>query len=753
MKNTLAKIVRNNKQLASKASSYSVSSQRGAFLTASSTVECTTNAQSLKLLRTPSSYSYKQFSTSVPKNFETTSHLTAPSQESSGEQKEHYFNKILIANRGEIACRIIKTCRKLGIKTVAVYSDADANNKHVRMADESVYIGGSSPADSYLRADRIIAAMKKTGAEAVHPGFGFLSENASFAKAIEESGLVFIGPPSSAISAMGDKIESKIIAEKAKVNIIPGYQGEVHSADEAVAIAEKIGYPAMIKASAGGGGKGMRIAYTPEELREGFRLSQEEAIRNFGSDKMLIERFVENPRHIEIQIICDQHGNYLYLPERECSIQRRNQKVIEEAPSSVIDEQTRKAMGEQAVALAKEVGYYSAGTVEMLIDQNKNFYFLEMNTRLQVEHPITEFITGIDLVEQMIRVAAKKPLLLKQKDIKITGHATECRVYAEDPMHNFAPSVGTLHTYIEPKDDEGRTRVDSGILEGSEISVFYDPMISKLITYGKDRIDSINRMVEALDIYVIQGVRHNISLLRDILVTEDYRKGNITTKFIPKHYPEGFKGIKLTSDQKGSLIASVGLMEYISSRRDFQVTGQLPRAQAPKTTELVVNIDKESYPVAITQEKGKYIVELKNQLYVAKTNWVYGTPIFRAVLNDTNSVIVQVGERKGTSQKVSFMGTEFKFEVRTPKEQELHKHMPVIIPPDLSKMLIAPMPGAIVSVSVKPGQKVVANQELVVMEAMKMQNVLRAAGEGVVKSVNVKPGDIVGNEAILVEFE
>ncbi|EFC48611.1 predicted protein [Naegleria gruberi] len=695
----------------------------------------------------------QQFSTFInPSVFKTTNYVRAP--ETNDQPKEHYFNKILIANRGEIAVRIIKTCRKLGIKTVAVYSDADANNKHVRMADEAVYIGGSSPADSYLRANRIIAAMKQTGAEAVHPGFGFLSENASFAKAIEDAGLVFIGPPSSAISAMGDKIESKIIAERAKVNIIPGHQGEVFSADECIKIAaEKIGYPVMIKASAGGGGKGMRIAYNEQELREGFRLSQDEAIRNFGSDKMLIERFVENPRHIEIQIICDQHGNYLYLPERECSIQRRNQKVIEEAPSSVIDEATRKAMGEQAVALAKEVGYFSAGTVEMLIDSNKNFYFLEMNTRLQVEHPITEFITGIDLVEQMIRVAAKKPLLLKQKDIKITGHATESRVYAEDPMNNFSPSVGTLHTYIEPRDDEGRIRVDSGILEGSEISVFYDPMISKTIAYGKDRMESINRMVEALDTYVIQGVRHNISLLRDILVTEDYRKGNITTKFIQKHYPEGFKGIKLSSDAKSSLIASVGLMEYIANRRDFQITGQLPRAQPPKTTKLFVNIDKEAYPVSITQEKGKYIVEFKDHLYVAKTSWVVGTPIFRAVLNDNQSVIVQVGERKGTTQFVSFMGTEFKFDIRTPKEQELHKHMPVIIPPDRSKMLIAPMPGAIVSVAVQPGQKVLAHQELVVIEAMKMQNVLKSSTEGIIKEIKVKAGDIVGNEAVLITFE
>ena len=742
MKKAVSKVIANKKVVST--------ANRGALVVSAN--ECKTNkVNNNNIIR--SSFAQKHFSTTIPSSMFQTSTYFRASESADQQPKEHYFNKILIANRGEIACRIIKTCKKLGIKTVAVYSDADANNKHVRMADEAVYIGGSSPSESYLRADRIIAAMKKTGAEAVHPGFGFLSENSTFAKAIEECGLVFIGPPSSAISAMGDKIESKIIAEKAKVNIIPGHQGEVHSADESIEIAAKIGYPVMIKASAGGGGKGMRIAYTPEELREGFRLSQEEAIRNFASDKMLIERFVENPRHIEIQIICDQHGNYLYLPERECSIQRRNQKVIEEAPSSVIDEQTRKAMGEQAVALAREVGYYSAGTVEMLIDQNKNFYFLEMNTRLQVEHPITEYITGIDLVEQMIRVAAKKPLLLKQKDIKITGHATECRVYAEDPMNNFSPSVGTLHTYIEPKDEEGRTRVDSGILEGSEISVFYDPMISKLITYGKDRLDSINRMVEALDIYVIQGVRHNISLLRDILVTEDYRKGAITTKFIPQHYPEGFKGIKLSTEGKSSLIASVGLMEFITKKKEFEVTGQLPRAQSPKTAKLVVTVDKETYPIAITQEKGKFIVELKNQLYVAKTNWVFGTPIFRAVLNDANSVIVQVGERKGTTQFVSFMGTEFKFDIRTPKEQELHKYMPVIIPPDRSKMLIAPMPGAIVSVAVKPGQKVLPNQELVVIEAMKMQNVLRAPGEATVKEVKVKSGDIVGNEAVLVTFE
>ncbi|KAL9650778.1 hypothetical protein ABK040_001828 [Willaertia magna] len=703
-------------------------------------------------LRTYSTHlsSNKYFNT-----FKPTSYLRAPveQQTSNSGEKEHYFDKILIANRGEIACRIIKTCKKLGIKTVAVYSDADANNKHVRMADEAVYIGGSAPSESYLRGDRIIAAMKKTGAQAVHPGFGFLSENAAFAKAIEDAGLVFIGPPSSAINAMGDKIESKIIAERAKVNIIPGYNGEVPTADDAIKIAAQIGYPVMIKASAGGGGKGMRIAYNEQELREGFRLSQDEAIRNFGSEKMLIERFVENPRHIEIQLICDQHGNYLYLPERECSIQRRNQKVVEESPSSTIDDQTRKAMGEQAVALAKEVGYFSAGTVEMLLDANKNFYFLEMNTRLQVEHPITEYVTGIDLVEQMIRVAAKKPLLLKQKDIKITGHATECRVYAEDPLNNFSPSVGTLHTYVEPRDDEGRIRVDSGILEGSEISVFYDPMISKLVTYGKDRADSINRMIEALDVYVIQGVRHNISLLRDILSNEEYRKGNITTKYIQKHYPEGFTGIKLSNELKNNLIAAVALIEFITNRRDYQVTGQLPRAQVPKATELVVNLDKEVYPTSISIEKDKYIVELKNSAVVVKTNWKVGNPIFKAVFNDNLSVILQISEKKGTTAVVSFMGTEFKFDIRTPKEQELYRHMPYIAPPDRSKMLIAPMPGAIVSVAVQPGQKVLANQELVVIEAMKMQNVLRSAHEAVVKEVLIKAGDIVGNEAVLVTFE
>lgn len=679
---------------------------------------------------------------------------TASTNSSSTGKQEKYFDKILIANRGEITCRIISTCRKLGIKTVAVYSDADANAKHVRMADETYYIGPSPVSQSYLRADKIIEAMKATGAQAVHPGYGFLSENADFARTVEKEGFVFIGPPADAIDAMGDKIQSKKIAEKAKVNIIPGFPGEVETAADAIKNAAQIGYPVMIKASAGGGGKGMRIAWNDQDLEEGFRLSQDEALRNFNSNKMLVEKFIQEPRHIEIQIICDKHGNILYLPERECSIQRRNQKVIEEAPSTAIDEKTRRAMGEQAAALARAVGYTSAGTIEMLIDQDKNFYFLEMNTRLQVEHPITEYVTGLDLVELMIRSAAGLPFTIKQEDVKLQGWATECRVYAEDPSRNYAPAVGTLETYVEPSDNGAHIRVDSGILQGSEISVFYDPMISKLITYGQTRDESIKRMVDALDTYIIHGLRHNIPLLRSVLVQDRYRSGKITTKYLEEQYPEGFKGIELSNEQHSHLIACSALVEFLANSREYNVSQRLSHAKKPTESEYAITYNENLYNVAVHIEDGLYIVEIEGKKrFVVKPRWEVGTVIFRASLNDKYNITMQVLSRKPNKLTIQFMGTEFDMDVRTPKEQELHKYMPYYPPPDHSKVLIAPMPGSIVSVAVKEGDQVKAGQELVVMEAMKMQNVLKARDNFTVKKVNVKSGDVVSNEQVMIEFE
>ncbi|XP_073651489.1 propionyl-CoA carboxylase alpha chain, mitochondrial isoform X8 [Tursiops truncatus] len=483
------------------------------------------------------------------------------------DSNEKTFDKILVANRGEIACRVIKTCKKMGIKTVAIHSDVDASSVHVKMADEAVCVGPAPTSKSYLNMDAIMEAIKKTGAQAVHPGYGFLSENKEFAKCLAAEDVIFIGPDTHAIQAMGDKIESKLLAKNAKVNTIPGFDGVVKDADEAVRIAREIGYPVMIKASAGGGGKGMRIAWDDEETRDGFRFSSQEAASSFGDDRLLIEKFIDNPRHIEVQVLGDKHGNALWLNERECSIQRRNQKVVEEAPSLFLDSETRRAMGEQAVALAKAVNYSSAGTVEFLVDSKKNFYFLEMNTRLQVEHPVTECITGLDLVQEMIRVAKGYPLRHKQADIPINGWAVECRVYAEDPYKSFGlPSIGRLSQYQEPLHLPG-VRVDSGIQPGSDISIYYDPMISKLITYGSDRREALKRMEDALDNYVIRGVTHNIALLREVIINSRFVKGDINTKFLSDVYPDGFKGHQLTENERNQLLAIASSLFVASQLR------------------------------------------------------------------------------------------------------------------------------------------------------------------------------------------
>uniref|UniRef100_A0A673G8G8 Propionyl-CoA carboxylase alpha chain, mitochondrial n=1 Tax=Sinocyclocheilus rhinocerous TaxID=307959 RepID=A0A673G8G8_9TELE len=608
------------------------------------------------------------------------------------------FDKILIANRGEIACRVIKTCKKMGIKTVAVHSDVDSSAVHVKMADEAVCVGPAPTSKSYLNMDAIMNAIKQTGAQAVHPGYGFLSENKEFAKRLAE-GVTFIGPDTHAIQAMGDKIESKLIAKAAKVNTIPGFDGVVKDAEEAVKIAGEIGYPVMIKASAGGGGKGMRIAWNDEETREGFRFSSQEAASSFGDDRLLIEKFIDNPRHIEIQVLADKHGNALWLNERECSIQRRNQKVVEEAPSTFLDPDTRRAMGEQAVSLAKAVKYSSAGTVEFLVDTKKNFYFLEMNTRLQVEHPITECITGLDLVQQMILIAKGYKLQQKQSDIPINGWAIESRVYAEDPYKSFGlPSIGRLSQYQEPL-DLPNVRVDSGIQEGSDISIYYDPMISKLVTYGKTREEALKKMEEALDNYVIRGVTHNIPLLREIIVHPRFVSGDISTKFLPEVYPDGFKGHMLTAGERRELLATAAAL-YVAVEIDgekVEVSGEWNLASA-------------LLPITIN---GKH-----RNLQVYKHTYAY-----------------------------------FKLRVLSKLAAYLSKHMPEKIPEDTSSILRSPMPGSVVAVSVKPGDNVAEGQEICVIEAMKMQNSMTAAKTAKVKSVHCKAGDTVGEGDLLVELE
>eukprot|EP01027_Heterolobosea_sp_BB2_P013534 GEZU01019518.1.p1 GENE.GEZU01019518.1~~GEZU01019518.1.p1 ORF type:complete len:692 (-),score=254.09 GEZU01019518.1:116-2191(-) len=670
---------------------------------------------------------------SAAKQFSTTS-----------ANSEKYFDKILIANRGEIACRVMQTCKRLGIKTVAIYSEADAAAKHVRMADEAVCVGPAPSSQSYLNVDAIMKAIKQTGAQAVHPGYGFLSENANFADMLEKNNITFIGPSSYSIRAMGDKIESKKLAKAAGVNTIPGFLGEVNTEDDVVRIANEIGYPVMIKASAGGGGKGMRIAWNDQEAKEGFRLSKKEAAASFGDDRMLIEKFIDNPRHIEIQIIADTHGNTVYLPERECSIQRRNQKVIEEAPSTALDPETRKAMGEQAAALARAVQYKSAGTVEMLVDSKKNFYFLEMNTRLQVEHPITEYITKLDLVEEMLRAASGRPLSVKQSDVKIHGWATEARVYAEDPYRNFLPSIGTLKTYIEPSTESGEVRVDSGITEGSEISIYYDPMICKLITHGNTRDESIERMKAALDTYVIRGVNHNIPFLRSVLENKRYLSGNISTKFIPEEYPEGFSGFQLNAEQNKQLVASAAVIELMRAQRAYTITGRLPSSIVPQHKDLVITVNEKDHQVHVSSDPatGKYTVKVDGEDVTMSPNWPVGNHIFTASAGQDKNVIVQVVKTKSNGYTLQFYGTQVQY-IQTP--------VPAVF--DASKFVLSPMPGSIVSVNVKPGDKVIIGQEVAVVEAMKMQNVLRATRDGVVKAVFAKQGDTVAVEDKLVEFE
>ncbi|XP_017359058.1 propionyl-CoA carboxylase alpha chain, mitochondrial isoform X1 [Cebus imitator] len=672
------------------------------------------------------------------------------------DPNEKTFDKILVANRGEIACRVIKTCKKMGIKTVAIHSDVDATSVHVKMADEAVCVGPAPTTKSYLNMDAIMEAIKKTRAQAVHPGYGFLSENKEFARCLAAEGVIFIGPDTHAIQAMGDKIESKLLAKKAKVNTIPGFDGVVKDAEEAVRIAREIGYPVMIKASAGGGGKGMRIAWDDEETRDGFRLSSQEAASSFGDDRLLIEKFIDNPRHIEIQVLGDKHGNALWLNERECSIQRRNQKVVEEAPSIFLDAETRRAMGEQAVALAKAVKYSSAGTVEFLVDSKKNFYFLEMNTRLQVEHPVTECITGLDLVQEMIRVAKGYPLRHKQADIPINGWAVECRVYAEDPYKSFGlPSIGRLSQYQEPLHLPG-VRVDSGIQPGSDISIYYDPMISKLITYGSDRTEALKRMEDALDNYVIRGVAHNIALLREVIINSRFVKGDISTKFLSDVYPDGFKGHMLTKSEKNHLlaIASSLFVAFQLRAQYFKEHSRVPVIKPDIANwELSIKLHDKVHTAVASNSGSTFLVEVDGSKLNVTSTWNLASPLLSVSVDGTQRTVQCLSREAGGNMNIQFLGTVYKMHILTKRAAELNKFMLEKVAEDTSSVLHSPMPGVVVAVSVKPGDMVAEGQEICVIEAMKMQNSMTAGKTGTVKSVHCRAGDTVGEGDLLVELE
>ncbi|MBV8407074.1 MAG: acetyl/propionyl/methylcrotonyl-CoA carboxylase subunit alpha [Alphaproteobacteria bacterium] len=665
----------------------------------------------------------------------TKSAAVTPALSASGKPP---FAKILIANRGEIACRVMRTCRKLGIKTVAVYSEADADALHVREADEKVLIGPPPSAQSYLQIDRIVDACKATGAEAVHPGYGFLSEKPEFQKALAEAGIVFIGPDAFAMHAMGDKIESKKLAQKAGVSTVPGYLHALADANEAVKVARDIGYPVMIKASAGGGGKGMRIAYNDEEAREGFGSATNEAKASFADDRVFIEKYVEEPRHIEIQVMADGHGNCLYLWERECSIQRRHQKVIEEAPSPFLDAATRKAMGEEAVALAKAVNYKSAGTVEFIVDKNRNFYFLEMNTRLQVEHPVTELVTGLDLVELMIRVAAGEKLPLQQKDLKLDGWAVEARLYAEDPFRNFLPSTGRLVKYREPEPGPD-VRVDSGVYEGGEISMFYDPMIAKLCAYGATRLDAIERMRRALDEFYVRGVSHNVPFLAALMAHPRFREGRLTTNFIAEEFKGGFTAAHLPPADPVMLASLASIAETVRNARVGKVTA-----------ERVVMLNRQPIALTLTGSGSDYQVDAAERHLRLETNWIAGEPLLRARV-DGRHVVVQI-DAVGSGWRLVHEGGQAEALVLTPRQAELYALMPVKAAPDTSKFLLSPMPGLLASLAVSEGQEVKAGEALAVVEAMKMENVLRAVHDGTVKTLHAKAGDSLRVDQKILEF-
>ncbi|CAJ1015471.1 Biotin carboxylase, N-terminal domain/Carbamoyl-phosphate synthase L chain, ATP binding domain/ATP-grasp domain/D-ala D-ala ligase C-terminus/Biotin carboxylase C-terminal domain/Propionyl-coenzyme A carboxylase BT domain/Biotin-requiring enzyme, putative [Leishmania lindenbergi] len=660
------------------------------------------------------------------------------------------FDKVLVANRGEIACRVMATCQRLGIKTVAVYSTADEQAKHVKMADEAVCIGPPASVESYLRIDKIVDACKRTGAQAVHPGYGFLSENGELQSALQKNNIVFVGPDAHSIEAMGDKIESKRLARDAGVTCIPGFIGEVRTHEDVLRFAREVGYPVMIKASGGGGGKGMRVAYNDEQCVEYYDMCKEEAKAAFNNDKMLVEKFIENPRHIEIQVIADRKGNTLYLPERECSIQRRNQKVIEEAPSVLLDAKTRKAMGEEAVAMARAVQYVSAGTVENVVNPQKQFYFLEMNTRLQVEHPITEEITGIDLVEQMLRAAADLPLSITQDDIKINGHATECRVYAEDPTKNYFPSIGRLTMYQEPTGPG--VRCDSGIMEGSQISVYYDPLICKLSTWGKDRTECIERMEKALDEYVIRGLRHNICLLRDVVTEPRYQSGHLTTNYLPEQYPDGFKKAALTAAET-QLMYEAAACVHLKRERTHYTQGT-----APSERQFYVSISAKQegeVPVYVRQLDDSHfeVAASKNGPFKkVEVAWKVSYPIIR-VNDGTKETVLQFWGTNEVAYSIQMKGTTFDVNVMSDLQSVLSHFVPVAETIVNTKQVLSPMPGVIAAIKVQPGQKVVAGEEILTLEAMKMRNKIHTQADGKVKEVRVILGATVEESEVLVELE
>ncbi|WP_322893801.1 MULTISPECIES: acetyl/propionyl/methylcrotonyl-CoA carboxylase subunit alpha [unclassified Yoonia] len=664
------------------------------------------------------------------------------------------FKKILIANRGEIACRVIKTARRMGIKTVAIYSDADRHALHVKMADEAVHIGPSPANQSYIVIDKVMAAIKETGAEAVHPGYGFLSENAKFAEALEAAGVAFIGPPKGAIEAMGDKITSKKLAQEANVSTVPGYMGLIEDAEDAVKISNQVGYPVMIKASAGGGGKGMRIAWNDDEAREGFQSSKNEAASSFGDDRIFIEKFVTQPRHIEIQVLADQHGNAVYLHERECSIQRRNQKVIEEAPSPFLDEATRKAMGEQSVALAQAVGYTSAGTVEFIVDGDRNFYFLEMNTRLQVEHPVTELITGIDLVEQMIRVAAGEHLPFAQSDLKINGWAMESRLYAEDPYRGFLPSIGRLTRYRPPVEEATPTRVvrnDTGVFEGGEISMFYDPMIAKLCTWGPDRASAIAEMRLALDGFEVEGIGHNLPFLAAVYDHDKFTSGTMTTAFIEEEFPNGFDGVTLPDDTCTRIAAAAAAMHRVGEIRRARISGRMDNHKRRVGEDWVVSLQGAAHQVTITADKKGADVQVGERTMRVESAWTPGEPLARLTI-DGEPLVLKVAKISG-GFRIRHRGADLKVHVRSPRQAELAALMPEKLPPDTSKVLLCPMPGLIVKVDVAVGDEVQEGQALCTVEAMKMENILRADRKGVVAKINASAGDSLAVDDVIMEFE
>ena len=680
------------------------------------------------------------------------------------------FKKILIANRGEIACRVIKTAKKMGIKTVAIYSDADKQALHVQMADEAVHIGPPPANQSYIVIENVMRAIKETGAEAVHPGYGFLSENSKFAEALEAAGVAFIGPPVGAIEKMGDKITSKKIAQEAKVSTVPGHMGLIADAEEAVKISNEIGYPVMIKASAGGGGKGMRIAWDDAGAREGFQSSKNEAANSFGDDRIFIEKFVTQPRHIEIQVLCDSHGNGIYLGERECSIQRRQQKVVEEAPSPFLDEATRKAMGEQAVALAKAVDYASAGTVEFIVDGDKNFYFLEMNTRLQVEHPVTELITGVDLVEQMIRVAYGEKLAMAQDDVKLTGWAIENRLYAEDPYRGFLPSIGRLTRYRPPEETaagpllingkwqvdapEGdfAVRNDTGVYEGGEISMYYDPMIAKLCTWAPTREAAIAHMRDALDGFELEGIGHNLPFLSAVMDHDIFIKGEMTTAFIEEQYPDGFEGVTLDEAALRKIAASAAAMHRVAEIRRTRVSGRMDNHERRVGAEWVVSLQGQDYPVTIAADREGSDVHFDDGTVLrVASKWTPGDQLARLDVNG-EGLVLKVGKISG-GFRIRSRGAEVKVHVRTPRQAELAKLMPEKVAPDTSKMLLCPMPGLIVKINVEEGEEVQEGQALCTVEAMKMENILRAERKGTVSKINAAPGDSLAVDEVIMEFE